>query len=81
MHGCNLPVISQAISSAQPYVRHRTTRSARAAHHVAMKPVPKGEVNTPVLEHADEDEQSWLSRLGPGLITGAADDDPSGIAT
>jgi len=24
---------------------------------------------------------SWLSRLGPGLITGAADDDPSGIAT
>ncbi|QHI98063.1 divalent metal cation transporter [Xylophilus rhododendri] len=23
----------------------------------------------------------WLSRLGPGLITGAADDDPSGIAT
>jgi NRAMP (natural resistance-associated macrophage protein)-like metal ion transporter len=25
--------------------------------------------------------KSWLSRLGPGLITGAADDDPSGIAT
>jgi Mn2+/Fe2+ NRAMP family transporter len=24
---------------------------------------------------------SWLSKLGPGLITGAADDDPSGIAT
>ncbi len=24
---------------------------------------------------------SWLKRLGPGLITGAADDDPSGIAT
>lgn len=23
----------------------------------------------------------WLGRLGPGLITGAADDDPSGIAT
>ncbi|GGP18901.1 NRAMP family divalent metal transporter [Silvimonas iriomotensis] len=23
----------------------------------------------------------WLKRLGPGLITGAADDDPSGIAT
>jgi NRAMP (natural resistance-associated macrophage protein)-like metal ion transporter len=28
-----------------------------------------------------EDEQSWLKKLGPGLITGAADDDPSGIAT
>lgn len=25
--------------------------------------------------------QSWWERLGPGLITGAADDDPSGIAT
>jgi NRAMP (natural resistance-associated macrophage protein)-like metal ion transporter len=24
---------------------------------------------------------AWLSKLGPGLITGAADDDPSGIAT
>lgn len=26
-------------------------------------------------------EESWLHKLGPGLITGAADDDPSGIAT
>ncbi len=25
--------------------------------------------------------QRWLAKLGPGLITGAADDDPSGIAT
>src|SRR5882724_2868847 len=24
---------------------------------------------------------SWIRRLGPGLITGAADDDPSGVAT
>lgn len=24
---------------------------------------------------------SWMEKLGPGLITGAADDDPSGIAT
>ncbi|TDN57740.1 natural resistance-associated macrophage protein [Paraburkholderia sp. BL10I2N1] len=23
----------------------------------------------------------WLEKLGPGLVTGAADDDPSGIAT
>ncbi|MWN11324.1 divalent metal cation transporter, partial [Escherichia coli] len=23
----------------------------------------------------------WYRRLGPGFITGAADDDPSGIAT
>ncbi|HEY4316745.1 MAG TPA: divalent metal cation transporter [Herbaspirillum sp.] len=26
-------------------------------------------------------QESWLKKLGPGLITGAADDDPSGIAT
>jgi NRAMP (natural resistance-associated macrophage protein)-like metal ion transporter len=26
-------------------------------------------------------DQSWMKKLGPGLITGAADDDPSGIAT
>lgn len=25
--------------------------------------------------------ESWVKKLGPGLITGAADDDPSGIAT
>ncbi|MDB6060316.1 MAG: iron transporter [Verrucomicrobiaceae bacterium] len=25
--------------------------------------------------------QSWIKKIGPGLITGAADDDPSGIAT
>lgn len=29
----------------------------------------------------DKAERSWTKRLGPGLITGAADDDPSGIAT
>ncbi len=29
----------------------------------------------------EEQEGSLTSRLGPGLITGAADDDPSGIAT
>lgn len=27
------------------------------------------------------EENSWLNKLGPGLITGAADDDPSGIAS
>jgi len=29
----------------------------------------------------DEERRSFLSVLGPGLITGAADDDPSGIGT
>ncbi|MBN3751659.1 divalent metal cation transporter [Paraburkholderia sp. Tr-20389] len=35
----------------------------------------------PELVVEDEAERSWMKRLGPGLITGAADDDPSGIAT
>jgi len=30
---------------------------------------------------AGDGDTSWLKKLGPGLITGAADDDPSGIAT
>jgi hypothetical protein len=32
-------------------------------------------------DEAPEKEPGWLAKLGPGLITGAADDDPSGIAT
>jgi NRAMP (natural resistance-associated macrophage protein)-like metal ion transporter len=28
-----------------------------------------------------DEAESWLAKLGPGLVTGAADDDPSGIAT
>jgi NRAMP (natural resistance-associated macrophage protein)-like metal ion transporter len=36
-------------------------------------------------EKTEQEDQgqdgSWLKKLGPGLITGAADDDPSGIAT
>lgn len=27
------------------------------------------------------DSEGWLKRLGPGVVTGAADDDPSGIGT
>ena len=32
-------------------------------------------------DHPSEDRVPLLKKLGPGLITGAADDDPSGIAT
>jgi NRAMP (natural resistance-associated macrophage protein)-like metal ion transporter len=46
--------------------RARAVLAARIARHRARRgPAPKG----------------WLARLGPGLITGASDDDPSGIAT
>jgi NRAMP (natural resistance-associated macrophage protein)-like metal ion transporter len=34
-----------------------------------------------VQKDTQNQEDSWLKKLGPGLITGAADDDPSGIAT
>ena len=33
------------------------------------------------LDRPDPEIQPWGEKLGPGLITGAADDDPSGIAT
>lgn len=32
-------------------------------------------------KHNAHEGDSWISKLGPGLVTGAADDDPSGIAT
>src|SRR5580700_9227100 len=31
--------------------------------------------------HASETPTHWYSGIGPGLVTGAADDDPSGIGT
>src|SRR5450830_440977 len=38
-------------------------------------------IATIVADTQDEPTETWLAKLGPGLITGAADDDPSGIAT
>lgn len=35
----------------------------------------------PTATTAKTGKERWWSKLGPGLITGAADDDPSGIAT
>lgn len=34
-----------------------------------------------ILNHRTQPHPRWMRVLGPGLITGAADDDPSGIAT
>jgi NRAMP (natural resistance-associated macrophage protein)-like metal ion transporter len=36
---------------------------------------------SPEIARRAEPRADWLKKLGPGLITGAADDDPSGIAT
>ncbi|MCE9659699.1 MAG: divalent metal cation transporter [Burkholderiales bacterium] len=48
-----------------------------------MKRSPKAEAGPPKTrgETTQKDTGGLASRLGPGLITGAADDDPSGIAT
>jgi NRAMP (natural resistance-associated macrophage protein)-like metal ion transporter len=39
------------------------------------------EVERPVPPRRPSRFRRWLARLGPGVITGASDDDPSGIAT
>jgi Mn2+/Fe2+ NRAMP family transporter len=66
----------------------RATRTAKAAKAAATRarrqsPVPaQARATTRPVAPASEDVVPGLgSRLGPGLITGAADDDPSGIAT
>jgi NRAMP (natural resistance-associated macrophage protein)-like metal ion transporter len=48
-----------------------------------MKRSPRAEASSPNEKPADRAESSsgFAARLGPGLITGAADDDPGGIAT
>ncbi len=38
-------------------------------------------LSQPATKQLQPEDSSWLNKLGPGLITGAADDDPSGIAT
>jgi NRAMP (natural resistance-associated macrophage protein)-like metal ion transporter len=39
------------------------------------------ETVNPITQATPQVKKSFLSKLGPGLITGASDDDPSGIAT
>ena len=54
------------MTEAKPKAEAHAIRAARIARYRAQRhPAPKG----------------LLARLGPGLITGASDDDPSGIAT
>ena len=45
-----------------------------------LRPLPMN-TTAPASPPAPATRGHWLSKLGPGLITGAADDDPSGIAT
>ncbi|WP_338801998.1 divalent metal cation transporter [Pseudomonas sp. RSB 5.4] len=46
-----------------------------------LLPEKKMNNKTPIEKPAVVSHGSWVKKLGPGLITGAADDDPSGIAT
>jgi len=52
-----------------------TTAPDRGADHA-----PQNTASAPP-SAAPATPTTWLKKLGPGLITGAADDDPSGIAT
>jgi NRAMP (natural resistance-associated macrophage protein)-like metal ion transporter len=47
---------------------------------MSTPPTSVSAATTPAAVVAPE-SQRWWTKLGPGLITGAADDDPSGIAT
>jgi Mn2+/Fe2+ NRAMP family transporter len=51
--------------AGQPEERHAGSLAARIARHWARRRPRRG----------------LLALLGPGLVTGASDDDPSGIAT
>src|SRR3954465_10552691 len=54
------------------------TRAAKSSPVRRAKTVAAKSADEPTL---DDSLQGLANRLGPGLITGAADDDPSGIAT
>jgi len=64
-----------AAKASRPSAARKPKRAAASAKTAAA---PAKSAAAPT---ADEGLQGFASRLGPGLITGAADDDPSGIAT
>src|SRR5689334_23336823 len=55
------------------------TRPESAIVRKEMSLAQKQRTQRKPIENADQD--SFLQRLGPGFITGASDDDPSGIGT
>lgn len=48
---------------------------------MSSPPTDPSELKTPIPTFWEQFREHPLSRVGPGLITGVADDDPSGIAT
>jgi len=50
-------------------------------HHPISPFVAYGTLCSSIARESALNKINWLKRLGPGFVTGAADDDPSGIAT
>ena len=60
--------------------REKSRRRSRAPGHEGPRPTPEaGEI--PGEAHSHNPFVRYVRVLGPGLVTGASDDDPSGIAT
>ncbi len=59
----------------------KSSTSTAPASWRSPAPSPANERDSTDPDALPERRTSWWSLLGPGLITGAADDDPSGIAT
>ncbi|HUY24999.1 MAG TPA: divalent metal cation transporter, partial [Candidatus Saccharimonadales bacterium] len=57
------------------------SKSKRPSDPVAPKRMPRRSDRTPSPRPARSAWRDYLGATGPGLITGASDDDPSGIAT
>jgi NRAMP (natural resistance-associated macrophage protein)-like metal ion transporter len=61
--------------------RRRTRKSSpTAAHRIPHVPVAAGSLEAAVARERNP-VKSFLKILGPGVVTGASDDDPSGIGT
>jgi NRAMP (natural resistance-associated macrophage protein)-like metal ion transporter len=58
-----------------------TVKISKAETDVNLDAEPDAGLDATSGATAAEPEASWVKMLGPGLIAGAADDDPSGIAT
>ena len=81
----------RSTATSTPRLARRRRAGAAGSHLPTFGNAEKASATAKTLQPAedhdasrptdDEDTESLTSRLGPGLITGAADDDPSGIAT
>ena len=69
----------QATGQLRPCIDH-AIYTARVQHSRGFSP-PSPSFDARTVTETKPKPKDFTSRLGPGLITGAADDDPSGIAT